>query len=190
MSQFSCAFKTLAPGQFPVHSGVLVVCFFVSFFAIVSNQFYSRFVFRIKASPVLRSPCRVLCPCASADAAREQQGPSRDPTPGGCLSPAGHLPPLWGSPCAYARVSVGKDAPICTALLPWSNPARRCCSCCRLLGVPAGSSSGSNPPVPTRSVPAIPLAAVSLPCSASSDLGGGHPQSGAVSFCHVPSGSH
>lgn len=31
VSQFSCAFKTLAPGQFPLRSGFLVVWGFVSF---------------------------------------------------------------------------------------------------------------------------------------------------------------
>lgn len=41
---------------------------FVSFFAIISNQFHSRFVVGIKASPALRSPGRILCLCVPADA--------------------------------------------------------------------------------------------------------------------------
>lgn len=77
-------------------------------FAIVSNQFCSRFVLRIKASLVLHSSGSISCPCAAAAAAAAaalgQRGPSRDPALGSCSSPAGPLPLLL--------VPAAEDTPI------------------------------------------------------------------------------
>lgn len=130
------------------------------FFAIVSNQFHSRFVVGIKACAAFRSPGCVLCLCVPADATPGWAGWVGAPRVHGSPTCAPGLTPCPGvhsQGCHNIR-----------DLLSQSGPAQ-------LLHVPAGSSSPSGPPIPTGFISQLHVL-VSSP-------------SGSISLCRVPPGS-